>query len=77
MKKVIKFGASWCSQCKMQSKEMPKIKCEYQEYDVDEDEDITDKYNVMSLPTIIILEDDKEIKRFVGFTQASEINSVC
>ena len=33
---------------------------------VDENQELAMKYNVMSIPTIVIIKDGKEIKRFVG-----------
>ena len=35
--------------------------------DVDEFEDLARKYGVMSIPTLILFEDGKEIKRNIGF----------
>lgn len=40
---------------------------------VDENQDLALKYDVMSIPTLIIFKDGKEIKRFVGVRDKNEL----
>ena len=40
---------------------------------VDENQDLAMKYNVMSIPTLIIFKDGKEFKRFVGVRDKNEL----
>lgn len=64
---ILKFFGSWCNPCKALSKSLEDAGIEHQSIDVDENEELTEKYNVMSVPTIVILdEDDNEIGRFIG-----------
>ena len=68
---LIDFWASWCGPCKMMSPVIDEIAEELQnikvgKINVDENQDLAMKYNVMSIPTIVIIKDGKEIKRFVG-----------
>ena len=64
---ILKFFGSWCNPCKALSKSLEDAGIEHQSIDVDENEELTEKYNVMSVPTIVILDkDDNEIGRFIG-----------
>ena len=64
---ILKFFGSWCNPCKALSKSLEDAGIEHQSIDVDENEELTEKYNVISVPTIVILdEDDNEIGRFIG-----------
>ena len=75
--KVIKFGAPWCGQCKVMAnalKETP-LNVPVEEISVDNDEkDLTSLFGVRSLPTLILLKGNNEIKRWVGITLPKEIN---
>lgn len=77
VKKVIKFSAPWCSQCKVYALTFHKVRdldefkgIEFTEIDIDEsdeNEDLAIKYAVRSLPTTILLdEDDKEVGKIIG-----------
>lgn len=67
-KSVVDFMANWCGVCKMlhpKLEETSKNATEYSFYTVDVDKcpDISNKYNVGHLPTLIVLEDGKEVMR--------------
>ena len=75
---IVDFYADWCGPCKMMSPIIDKIAEENTnikvgKLNVDEAQDIAVKYNVMSIPTIIIYKDGIEYKRFVGVTSKSNI----
>ena len=75
---LIKVGAEWCGPCKVQEEEFeknPVQNVDYKKYDADseEGEAICKKYGVMSMPTIILLDGEKEVHRWVGFTKSSAI----
>ena len=64
---ILKFFGSWCNPCKALSKNLEDAGIEHKSIDVDENKELTEKYNVMSVPTIVILdEDDNEVGRFIG-----------
>ena len=42
---------------------------------IDESQEIAIKYNIMSIPTIIVFKDGKEYKKFVGVTSKENILS--
>lgn len=64
---ILKFFGSWCNPCKALSKSLEDAGIEHQSIDVDENAELTEKYNVRSVPTIVVLDkDDNEVGRFVG-----------
>lgn len=79
MRQLLYFGAKWCSACKALwprvSKEAPEKGYEVKYYDMDEEEGacLGDDLRIKSLPTIIIMENGKEVKRAVGNTAWAEI----
>lgn len=78
--KLIKFEATWCATCKAQDRELKKLQdVVIQHVDMDEDyaEPLAGKYNVRSLPTMIIADDEgNELHRFTGLTKADDITYV-
>lgn len=78
---IIDFYADWCGPCKMMSPIINSIAEENNnikvgKLNVDEAQSIAIKYNVMSIPTIIIFKNGREYKRFVGVTNKENILNV-
>ncbi|MBR6513719.1 MAG: thioredoxin [Clostridia bacterium] len=68
---VVDFYADWCGPCKMVAPVLEKISEERDDItvgkvNVDFDGELAMKYGVMSIPTIVIFKDGKEINRSVG-----------
>ena len=79
---LIDFFATWCGPCKMLSPIISEIANDYSnsvkvcKVNVDENQDLAQKYNIMSIPTIIFLKDGNLVKSCVGFCSKSELNSI-
>ena len=78
---LIDFYADWCGPCKMLSpivtevaKENPEIKVV--KIDVDAEQDLAIEYQVMSIPTLVVIKDGNEVNRAVGLIDKSEILSL-
>lgn len=69
--KILKFYTTYCSQCKQQTKLLEGFtEAEIVEIDCDENEDRVDDYDVKSLPTLVLLNDNNEVvSKFVGITK--------
>ncbi|MFT4922867.1 MAG: thioredoxin 1 [Haloarculaceae archaeon] len=77
---LMDFYADWCGPCKTQDpildeleEEWPDV--EFEKINVDEQQDVANEYQVRSLPTLIIEDDDGIVERFVGVTQADDLES--
>lgn len=65
--KILKFFSEWCGPCKTLSKAFENTKIEHQDIDVDENEELVDKYHIKSIPTVIVLNNEgEELGRFIG-----------
>lgn len=75
MKEVLKFSASWCQPCKALANilENDNWGLPITEIDIDKDMEKAIQYGVRSVPTLIMLEDGKEIKRKVGLPSMDEL----
>ena len=70
---VKKFSAVWCGPCRALTPVMNEIKGNYsnvkfEEYDIDEYSEVTEKYAIRSVPTVIIERDGVELQRFTGLS---------
>ncbi|ELZ72774.1 thioredoxin [Haloferax prahovense DSM 18310] len=74
------FYADWCGPCKTQDPILDDLEGDYEnvefvKVDVDEEQDVANQYQVRSLPTLIVENDDGIVDRFVGVTQRDDIES--
>lgn len=76
-KKILKFGATWCTSCKSLSKVFDELKLsetyDIEELDVDMSPFEASNHSVRGLPTVIVLDEGKEILRFVGAKTPAEV----
>ena len=76
---IVDFYADWCGACKMMSPVIDKIaeenveKIKVGKVNVDDNQELAMKYNVMSIPTILVFKNGKLEKTFIGVTSKSEI----
>ena len=77
MKEILQFSANWCQPCKMLSPRMEKLKSEgkinYRKIDVDQDQDLSIKYGVRNIPTLILLENGEAKNRLTGVQSEQSI----
>ena len=68
MKKILRFTASWCGPCKSLATnlETAAIATPIEVIDIDENRELAMKYGIRGVPTLIMLDDDTEVKRIVG-----------
>ncbi len=68
---VVDFWAEWCGPCKMIAPILEEIADEEQsitvaKLNVDDSPDVAMRYQVMSIPTLIVFKDGEVAKRMVG-----------
>ncbi|MFN8528975.1 MAG: thioredoxin [Anaerolineae bacterium] len=70
---LIDFWATWCSPCRMIAPLVEQIADEYKEQlrvgklDTDANQDLAIKYNVMSIPTLMVFKGGKAVARITGY----------
>jgi thioredoxin 1 len=76
MKKLLKFSATWCGPCKSLSNNFKHVDLgdvELVSIDIEEDGASAIQYGIRGVPTLVLLEDDKEVKRKTGVLMADQI----
>lgn len=75
MKKILKFEAEWCGQCKALAPILKKVLENHTDItlttiDIETEEEITIKYNIRNLPTLVFIKDNVEVGRTSGVLTA-------
>jgi thioredoxin 1 len=69
---LVDFWAEWCGPCKMIAPSLEEIAGEQRgkltiaKLNVDDNPDTARRYDVMSIPTLLIFKDGEPVKRLVG-----------
>ena len=71
---ILKFGAVWCSSCKTLDKVLPtmNIKVPIVSIDIDDNPELAKKYCIRALPTLVVVNNEVELKKVVGFLSTNE-----
>ena len=76
---LVDFYADWCGPCKMMSPIIDEIASELEDkvkvgkVNSDENMELTQKYQIMSIPTIMVIKNGEVKKTFVGVTPKEKI----
>ena len=79
-KRVLYFGATWCSPCRLMKQVLKKEnvkkeldKVDFIMYDIDKDKKEASKHKIKLVPTIIFLNGDKEKERTTGLVPEEKL----
>ena len=79
MKKVIRFTASWCQPCKVLAKNLESVNNAHnipiEVIDIDVNQELAIEYGIRSVPTLIMKEENIEVKRFSGVRSLKELET--
>ena len=70
---LVDFYATWCGPCKMLSPVFESIgndmsnRADFLKVDIDQSMEIAEKYQISTVPTVIIFKNGREVDRLVGF----------
>lgn len=75
---IIDFYAKWCGPCNRLAEDLEELASERKEgkilkINVDEYDEVAQKYGVMSIPSIFVYKDGEEISHFIGYKDKEEI----
>jgi len=72
---LVDFYATWCGPCKMMENTLNLLDNKYNiiKIDTDKFKDITFKYRIMSIPTIIVFKNKNKVKEIVGLHTSEEL----
>jgi thioredoxin 1 len=73
--KILRFTASWCGPCKTLAKNLEEsnLSVPIEVVDVDVQSDIAVEYGIRGVPTLILLDENIEVKRLVGSKTVTEL----
>ncbi|QUB96194.1 thioredoxin family protein [Leptotrichia sp. oral taxon 218] len=75
MKRIIKFEKNDCNPCAMVSEFLDRKGVEYERINAFDNPEMAMKFKVRTVPTVILMENDAEVKRVMGF-KMEELNEM-
>jgi len=75
MKRILRFTASWCGPCQglAMNLESASLGFPIEVIDIDTHSDVAQEYGVRSVPTLVMLDENIEIKRIIGSKTVNQL----
>ena len=79
---LLDFWADWCMPCKMVAPVLEELSSEYDgklkigKVDVDKEQDLASQYNVVSIPTLLLVKGGEVVKQQVGAVPRQQIEEM-
>ena len=71
---LVDFYADWCGPCKMMASVLENVEgIDVLKVNVDNFPDLAQKYGVMSIPTLILFDNNQQVKSNIGFINEDEL----
>jgi thioredoxin 1 len=76
---LIDFWAEWCGPCKMIAPMIDELVTDFEgkatigKVNIDNEADLAARFNVSSIPTLLVVKNGEEAKRFVGITPKDQV----
>ncbi|MBQ6495176.1 MAG: thioredoxin [Bacilli bacterium] len=80
-KVLVDCYADWCGPCRMLSPIIDELaseidSCEFYKLNVDDAEEVSREYGIMSIPTVLIFKDGKEVAKSIGLKTKEELKEI-
>ena len=79
---LVDFWAEWCQPCRMLTPTIEELAAQYKgrvkvgKLNTDTNRDVSIKYGISAIPTIILFQDGEVRKKFVGLTSKDQFQEV-
>jgi len=78
---LLDFHATWCGPCKMLSPVLQEIEKDENDFkickiDIDQSPELAEQFQIMSVPTLVVMEAGKVVKKSSGVRPKEEILSM-
>ncbi|HXG30575.1 MAG TPA: thioredoxin [Thermodesulfobacteriota bacterium] len=79
---LVDFWAPWCGPCRMIAPVVEEIAASYNgrlkvgKLNVDDNQEVTMRYRIRSIPTLILFKDGKAVDQIIGAVPKSEIERI-
>lgn len=80
-KVLVDFNANWCGPCKMLKPILEEVSSKNENIkivsiNIDEEDELAEKYNISSIPCLVLFDKGNEVKRSVGLISMDEIEKM-
>jgi thioredoxin 1 len=76
---LVDFFAAWCGPCRMLEPVLNEFSLDNNvlQVDIDQFDEITASFDIMSVPTLIVFKEGKKTNQTVGYRSIDELKDLC